>query len=59
MVGLLVDSFVFLSLAGIPLAFMEGQIVGKLWMTALALPVIYWLRAVDKRRGLVPVGANT
>lgn len=43
-VGLVVDSFVFLTLAGIPLAFMDGQIIGKLYMTALALPVILYLR---------------
>lgn len=52
-VGLAVDSFVFLSLAGLPLGFMEGQIVAKLWMTALALPAIYWIREWDKQRGMI------
>ncbi len=51
-VGMVVDSFVFLYLAGIPLAFMEGQVIGKLWMTLLALPVIYLIREWDRRRGL-------
>lgn len=48
-VGMVVDSFVFLTLAGIPLNLMTGQIIGKLWMTALALPVIWWIRRTDKR----------
>lgn len=53
-VGLAADSFVFLTLAGIPLAYMEGQIVGKLWMTLAALPVIHLIRQWDVRRGLTP-----
>lgn len=51
-VGLIVDSFVFLSLAGLPLIYAEGQIVGKLWMTALAFPLIFWIRAQDEKRGM-------
>lgn len=43
-VGLVTDSAVFLFLAFGSLAFIEGQIVGKLWMTALALPVVWWIR---------------
>lgn len=43
-VGLVVDSVLFLSLAGIPMAFLPGQIIGKLWMTVLALPVILLIR---------------
>ena len=54
-VGLVVDSFVFLSLAGLPLAFAEGQIVGKLWMTAIAFPLIFWVRSRDEKRGMKPV----
>lgn len=53
-VGLVVDSFVFLSLAGLPLVYAEGQIVGKLWMTLLAIPVIYFIRNWDEERGMVP-----
>ncbi len=40
-VGAVVDSALFLWLAFGSLAFMEGQVVGKLYMTALALPLLY------------------
>ena len=53
-VGMVVDSFVFLSLAGIPLIFIEGQVVGKAWMTLLALPAVWVIRRWDKQRGLAP-----
>jgi uncharacterized PurR-regulated membrane protein YhhQ (DUF165 family) len=53
-VGLIVDSYVFLSLAGIPIEYMEGQVVGKLWMTALAIPAILWIRSYDERRQMLP-----
>ena len=43
-VGLVVDSVVFLLLAFGSLQFVEGQIIGKLWMTAVAVLVIWWLR---------------
>lgn len=44
-VGAIVDSALFLWLAfGSPLAFIQGQIVGKLWITALALPVLFVVR---------------
>jgi uncharacterized PurR-regulated membrane protein YhhQ (DUF165 family) len=43
-VGIFADSVVFLWLAFGSLAFIEGQIIGKLWMTLAALPVIWWLR---------------
>ncbi len=49
LVGLVVDSILFLSLAGIPMIFLPGQIIGKLWMTVLALPVIWLMRRRDKR----------
>jgi len=42
-VGLLVDSALFLTLAFGSLEFFEGQVVGKLWMTAMAiLPLSLW-----------------
>lgn len=53
-VGLTADSFVFLYLAGLPLIFVEGQVIGKLWMTVLVLPAIYLIRQWDSRRGLKP-----
>lgn len=48
-VGLLVDSVLFLWLAFGSLAFIEGQIVGKLWMTAMAVGVLWTLRNGSKR----------
>jgi uncharacterized PurR-regulated membrane protein YhhQ (DUF165 family) len=46
-VGLVVDSIVFLFLAFGSLRFIEGQIIGKAWMTLLALPVVALLRRRD------------
>lgn len=39
-VGSIVDSLLFLWLAALPLALWQGQVVGKLWVTALALPLL-------------------
>jgi uncharacterized PurR-regulated membrane protein YhhQ (DUF165 family) len=52
--GLVVDSVVFLWLAFGSLQFLEGQIVGKLWMVLIATPLIAWLRRRDARLGLSP-----
>ena len=52
-VGLVVDSIVFLELAFGSLEFLLGQVLGKTWMVLLALPVIAWLRRRDSRLGLV------
>jgi uncharacterized PurR-regulated membrane protein YhhQ (DUF165 family) len=43
-VGLTIDSVLFLTLAFGSLAFLPGQIVGKLWMTALAVVLLWLLR---------------
>ncbi len=43
-VGLVVDSVLFLWLAFGSLEFLTGQILGKLWMVLLALPVVHWIR---------------
>lgn len=43
-VGLVVDSLVFLWIAFGALTFLPGQIVGKLWMTLLALVVLWVIR---------------
>lgn len=51
-VGLVVDSLVFLQLAFGDLEFITGQIIGKTWMILVAIPFLYWLRARDKRIGL-------
>jgi uncharacterized PurR-regulated membrane protein YhhQ (DUF165 family) len=52
LVGLVVDSVVFLDLAFGDLTFLPGQIIGKAWMVLLALPVISWLRERDARLGI-------
>lgn len=44
-VGAVVDSAVFLWLAFGSLHFIEGQVLGKLWMSLLALPFIYMARS--------------
>ncbi|MDB5559589.1 MAG: beta-carotene 15,15-monooxygenase, partial [Enterovirga sp.] len=43
-VGLVVDSAVFLHLAFGDLSFLPGQILGKFWMVLLTIPVVHWLR---------------
>ncbi len=54
LVGLVVDSIVFLWLAFGSLDFLSGQIVGKLWMVLLAIPFVAYLRRRDERLGLIP-----
>jgi queuosine precursor transporter len=56
-VGLVVDSLVFLWLAFGSLDFLAGQVVGKAWMVLLSLPFVAWLRRRDERLGLAPAGA--
>ncbi len=53
LVGIVADSAIFLGLAFGSLDFIIGQIIGKMWMTLLALPVIYFIRQWDGRRGTV------
>lgn len=55
MVGLVVDSIAFLWLAFGSLEFLAGQIVGKVWMVLLAVPLVAYLRRRDERLGLNPV----
>jgi uncharacterized PurR-regulated membrane protein YhhQ (DUF165 family) len=52
--GLVVDSIAFLFIAFGDLSFLLGQVLGKLWMVLLALPLVAWLRRADARRGIVP-----
>ena len=54
LVGLVVDSIVFLWLAFGSLDFLLGQIVGKAWMVLLSIPFVYLLRRRDERLGLTP-----
>lgn len=53
-VGLVIDSMVFLYLAFGSFEHLLGQIVGKGWMVVLALPFIALLRRRDERIGMVP-----
>ena len=54
LVGLVVDSLLFLQLAFGGLDFLAGQVMGKAWMVLLSLPVVSWLRRRDERLGLEP-----
>jgi queuosine precursor transporter len=54
LVGLVVDSMVFLWLAFGSLDFLPGQIVGKAWMVLFSIPFIMWLRRRDERLGILP-----
>ena len=45
-VGLVVDSMVFLSLAFGSLEFLPGQIIGKAWAVLIAIPLVRLLRRV-------------
>lgn len=49
-VGLIVDSLLFLWLAFGSLAFLNGQIVGKAWVTLAALPIVLLLRLIPFER---------
>ncbi|WP_338049090.1 VUT family protein [Rhodoplanes elegans] len=53
LVGLVVDSLLFLWLAFGSLDFLAGQVVGKAWMVLLSIPFMLWLRRRDERLGLV------
>jgi queuosine precursor transporter len=53
-VGLVVDSIVFLWLAFGSLEFLLGQVVGKAWMVLLSIPFVLWLRRRDERLGIAP-----
>ncbi|WP_343561785.1 VUT family protein [Kiloniella sp. b19] len=53
-VGLVIDSIVFLQLAFGSLDYLSGQILGKAWMVLLALPLIALLRKRDQRAGIHP-----
>jgi len=57
-VGIVVDSIVFLSIAFGSLSLFEGQVIGKAWMTLVAIPVVLAIREWDRRRGIVPFGVD-
>jgi hypothetical protein len=52
LVGLVVDSVIFLWLAFGSLDYLSGQVIGKAWMVLLALPIVALLRRRDARLGL-------
>jgi uncharacterized PurR-regulated membrane protein YhhQ (DUF165 family) len=54
LVGLVVDSLIFLWLAFGSLDFLGGQIVGKAWMVLLSIPLVAYLRRRDIKLGLNP-----
>ena len=54
MVGLVVDSIVFLWLAFGSLEFLAGQVIGKSWMVLLSIPFIMYLRRRDAQLDLGP-----
>jgi len=49
LVGLTVDTIIFLQIAFGNLDFFLGQVIGKAWMVLLSIPVIAWLRNRDAR----------
>lgn len=52
LVGLVLDSVIFLGLAFGSLDFLAGQVIGKSWVVLLSLPLVAWLRRRDQRLGL-------
>ena len=57
-VGIVADSIVFLAIAFGSLDLLTGQVIGKAWMTVLAIPTVYAIREWDRRRGLPPYDAG-
>ncbi len=57
-VGVVVDSIVFLTVAFGSLSLFEGQVIGKARMTLVAIPVVLAIREWDRKRGIVPFGAD-
>jgi uncharacterized PurR-regulated membrane protein YhhQ (DUF165 family) len=55
-VGVVVDSALFLTLAGFGLGLLPGQIIAKLYMTGVAVALVWaWRRSRDPRRAPVVV----
>ncbi len=54
LVGLVIDSIVFLWLAFGSLEFLPGQMIGKAWMVLVSIPFVAWLRRRDERLGIAP-----
>ena len=54
LVGLVVDSILFLWLAYGSLEFLAGLIVGKTLMVVVSMPFVMWLNSRDQRLGVAP-----
>ena len=54
LIGLVIDSILFLWLAYGSLEFLAGQIVGKMLMIVVSMPFVMWLNSRDERLGLAP-----
>jgi len=54
LVGLTIDSTLFLWLAYGSLEYLPGQIVGKTLMIVVSMPFVMWLNSRDERLGLGP-----
>lgn len=50
-VGMVVDSYVFLVVAGMPMSLILGMVIGKGWMTLAAIAVLPFLRHKLERIG--------
>ena len=51
-VGLVIDSVIFLQMAFGSIEFVNGQIIGKAWMVLIAIPILVLLRNRDQRIGM-------
>ncbi len=54
-VGVVVDSLVFLTIAFGSLSLLHGQVIGKAWMTLVAIPAVYAIREWERKRSNGPV----
>src|SRR5262245_65088473 len=58
MVGLVIDSVIFLWLALNSLEFLWGVVIGNEWMVLISLPFLHWIRVRDSRIAH-PLGTST
>lgn len=54
-VGLAIDSVLFLYLAFGSLDFLVGQVIGKTWAVLAALPLVHMMRTRDQRRAIAAI----
>ena len=58
-VGVVVDSVIFLTIAFGTLSLIQGQVIGKAWMTLVAIPIVHGIRELDRQREIAPVGSDS